>query len=226
LVLDLGAGTGRFSGHLVEWSGSPVVAVEPATAMAARTWSRGAPGVEVAVGRAESIPLRDASVKAAWLSQVIHHIDELDQAARELARVVWPGGAVLIRGALGRDDVHDGPGGDFVLYRYFPEARRVADVFPGQRRVLEAFAAAGLVAEQVTQVSQVTASSLRDLYTRASTRADSTLAAIEDEAFAAGLAALRKDAEAEAVVRPVIDRLDFVVLRAASARSVFSSSRS
>jgi ubiquinone/menaquinone biosynthesis C-methylase UbiE len=218
LVLDLGAGTGRFSGHLAQWSGSPVVAVEPATAMARLARSRDAPGVRVAVGRSEAIPLRDASVKAAWLSQVLHHIEDLDQAARELARVVRPAGTVLIRGSLGQDDLHEGPSRGLVLYRYFPEAGRVADAHPGPGRVLDAFARAGLVAQHITQVAQATASSLQELYTRVATRADSTLAAIDDETFAAGLAALRADAAAEAAearVSPVIDRLDFLVLRPA-----------
>jgi SAM-dependent methyltransferase len=219
-VVDLGAGTGRFSGHLADWSGRRVIAVEPAEAMAAQAASRAreAPDVGVVVGGAESIPLRDGSAGAAWLSQVIHHIPDLGRAARELARVVRPGGHVLLRGSLGRGGSGGGGGGDYVIYRYFPAAGRVADGFPDASLVVDTFGAAGFEVVLTTKVSQLTAPSLRRLYERTVVRADSTLAAIDDDEFAAGLEALRRDAEAEAerAPTPVVDHLDFVVLRAAA----------
>lgn len=213
-VLDLGAGTGRFSGYLAVWSGALVVAVEPAYAMAARARAKHAVGVQVVVGGAESLPLGDGTVAAAWLSQVIHHVDDLDQAAAELARVVRPGGHVLLRGALGHDGGPRAGGPDYVIYRYFPAAGRVADGFPSRRRVLEAFSSSGFVERLTTKVTQVTAPSLRSLYERTLARADSTLAALDDKAFAAGLEALRRDAEDEWQPTAVVDRIDFIILRA------------
>jgi ubiquinone/menaquinone biosynthesis C-methylase UbiE len=102
-VLDLGAGTGRFSGHLAEWSGAAVIAVEPAAAMAGQARAKRMPGVSVVVGAGEAIPFPDRTVAVAWLSQVVHHIDDLPQAAAELARVLRPGGRLLIRGEFGHD---------------------------------------------------------------------------------------------------------------------------
>lgn len=64
-----------------------------------------------------------------------------------------------------------------------------------------------------TTVSQVTAASIRELHRRIATRADSTLAALDDDTFAAGLEALACEVRAEASPTPVVDRLDFVVLR-------------
>jgi ubiquinone/menaquinone biosynthesis C-methylase UbiE len=211
-VLDLGAGTGRFSGYLAEWSGAAVVAVEPAAAMASQAKAKGMAGVDVVAGAAESIPLRDRRVQAAWLSQVVHHIDDLDRAALELRRVVQPGGHVLIRGEL-RQDGAVGARSSNVVYRYFPAAGRVAGTFPSRQRVLDAFRTAGFVEVRSTTVSQVTAASLRELHRRISTRADSTLAALDDDTFAAGLEALEREVRAEASPTPVVDRLDFVVLR-------------
>jgi SAM-dependent methyltransferase len=169
-------------------------------------------GVDVVAGAAESIPLRDRRVQAAWLSQVVHHIDDLDRAALELRRVVQPGGHVLIRGEL-RQDGAVGARSSNVVYRYFPAAGRVAGTFPSRRRVLDAFRTAGFVEVRSTTVSQVTAASLRELHRRISTRADSTLAALDDDTFAAGLKALEREVRAEASPTPVVDRLDFVVLR-------------
>jgi ubiquinone/menaquinone biosynthesis C-methylase UbiE len=214
-VLDLGAGTGRFSGHLAEWSGAAVVAVEPAAAMASRARAKGTAGVDVVIGAGEAIPLRDRAVAAVWLSQVVHHLDDLDKAASEFGRVVQPGGHLLIRGEFGRNGSTDGSSANFAVYRYFPAAGRVAESFPSRRRVLEAFGSAGFVEEASTTVAQVTAASLHEFHERLSTRADSTLAALDDDAFAAGLQALERDARSETSPTPVVDHLQFTVLRLA-----------
>jgi hypothetical protein len=87
-------------------------------------------------------------------------------------------------------------GADFVLYRWFPAAGRFADTFPSRRRVLEALGSVGFVEEFTTKVAQVTAASLRELHGRLSTRADSTLAALDDDTFTEGLEALEHDAYA------------------------------
>jgi ubiquinone/menaquinone biosynthesis C-methylase UbiE len=212
-VLDLGAGTGRFSGHLAEWSGGPVIAMEPAPAMASRAKAKRMPGVSVVAGAGEAIPLQDKAVAVVWLSQVVHHIDDLDRAAFELGRVVRSGGRVLIRGEFGPDGPAAATSADFAVYRYFPAARRVADTFPSRRRVLEAFGSAGFIEETSTTVAQTTAAGLRELYERLSTRADSTLAAIDDDTFTAGLQALERDARSETSPTPVVDHLHFTVLR-------------
>lgn len=212
-VLDLGAGTGRFSGLLARWSGVAVIAVEPAVPMARRARDKRLPGVQVVGGAAEAIPLRDRSVAAAWLSQVVHHIDDLDGAASELGRVVRPGGRLLIRGTFGRDRSTGHADAGFVVYRYFPAARRIEDTFPTRRRVLGALGAAGFDEEMTTTVAQETAASLRELHRRVSSRADSTLAALGDDTFAAGLEVLARDVAAEAAPTPVVDQVDFTVLR-------------
>jgi ubiquinone/menaquinone biosynthesis C-methylase UbiE len=211
-VLDLGAGTGRFSGHLAEWSGALVAAVEPTEAMAARARAKHQPGVQVVRARAESLPLAGGSVRAVWLSQVIHHIDDLPAAARELARVVRPGGHLLLRGEL--RDAHGRPesGVTLEIYRYFPEADRVAQTFPGREQVLATLSTTGFELIRLAAVEQTVAGSLQEFHDRLATRADSTLAAMDDEAFAAGLARLARDAAAEVPPRPVIDRLGFAVL--------------
>jgi ubiquinone/menaquinone biosynthesis C-methylase UbiE len=217
-VLDVGAGTGRFSGHLAEWSGGRVIAMEPAPAMASRAKAKGMHGVDVVVGAAEAIPVRDHAVAVAWLSQVVHHLDDIDTAARELKRVVQPGGRLLLRGEFRQHGTTGTGSADFAVYRYFPAARRVADAFPTRRRVLEAFGSAGFAEETSVTVAQTTAASLRELSQRLSTRADSTLAALDDDTFASGLRALERDARTETSPSPVVDRLHLIVLRSTSTK--------
>jgi SAM-dependent methyltransferase len=90
-VLDLGAGTGKLTATLVEL-GADVVAVEPDAAMLAEL-RRALPGVTSLPGRAEAIPLPDASVDAVVAGNAMHWFD-MDLAGPELARVLVPGGVL------------------------------------------------------------------------------------------------------------------------------------
>ncbi len=98
-VLDLGAGTGKLSAMLVSL-GVDVTAVEPDPAMLAE-FRRALPGVRSLSGRAEAIPLPDASVDAVLAGQAMHWFD-MDRAAPEIARVLVPGG--VLAGLWNADD--------------------------------------------------------------------------------------------------------------------------
>jgi SAM-dependent methyltransferase len=200
-LLDLGAGTGSWSQAFAGWfPGLEVTAVEPSAAMRARC---ACPGV--LAGSADDIPLSDESVDAVWLSTVIHHIPDLPRAAREIRRVLRPGGVVLIRSAFaGRPD-------GITLFRYFPEAVRVLDTFPGVPQVAAAFAAAGLALTADEQVPQVTAGSLREAAAGLRRAAHTPLQLITDDEYAAGLARLRQAAGTTS--GPVMDALDLLVFR-------------
>jgi SAM-dependent methyltransferase len=200
-LLDLGAGTGSWARALAGWfAGLEVTAVEPSAAMRARCAHPG-----VLPGSAEDIPLSDDSVDAVWLSTVIHHVPDLPRAAREIRRVLRPGGAVLIRSAFaGRPD-------GITLFRYFPEAVRVLDTFPGVPEVAAAFAGAGLTLTADEQVPQVTAGSLRKVAAVLRREAHTPLQLITDDEYAAGLARLRQAARTAS--GPVIDALTLLVFR-------------
>jgi ubiquinone/menaquinone biosynthesis C-methylase UbiE len=209
-LLDLGAGTGMWAEAFARWFGVPVIAVEPAEGMRREALlARAHPGVKLVGGDAERIPLRDGACRAAWLSAVIHHVPDPARCARELRRVVAPGGPVLLRGVFGtRIDP-----AKLTIYRFFPQAMAVAERFPKLPAIEAAFAAAGWTVESVTDVPQVSAPSLRAALDRARHRADTTLQGISDADFAAGLVALERAAAAETEPTPVVDRLDLVVLR-------------
>lgn len=88
-VLDLGAGTGKLTGVLVGL-GVEVIAVEPDPAMLTEL-HRGLPAVRALPGRAEAIPVPDASVDAVLAGHAMHWFD-MDVAGPEIARVLAPGG--------------------------------------------------------------------------------------------------------------------------------------
>jgi ubiquinone/menaquinone biosynthesis C-methylase UbiE len=211
-VLDLGAGTGQFAAAMAGWFRVEVVAVEPSAGMRAQAVrAHPHPGVAWVAGRAERLPLRDAGCALAWVSTVLHHLDDLDAAAAELGRVLRPGGPVLVRQTF--PDRMD----EVTLYtRFFPAAGAClaeGGGLPTVERVSAAFAGAGFRVEALRRVAQVSAPSLAAYRDKVRRRADTGLRLLADDQFAAGLAALDRAVAAETVPAPVIDRLDLLVLR-------------
>lgn len=98
-VADLGCGEGYLTIEAARWA-SRVTAVdrsrsvlERARALAKR---RRVDNVVWKQGELERLPIKDASVDVALLSQALHHAGRPEKAIAEAARVVAPGGHVLI----------------------------------------------------------------------------------------------------------------------------------
>ncbi len=92
-MLDLAAGTGKLTRQLVPF-GARIVAVEPIDAMRAEL-ERAVPDVEALAGTAEAIPLPDGSVDAVTCAQAFHWF-RAEKAAREIQRVLRPGGGLAL----------------------------------------------------------------------------------------------------------------------------------
>jgi SAM-dependent methyltransferase len=92
-VLDVGAGTGKLTRGLVAL-GLEVAAVEPGASMLHQLRSA-VPEAEALEGPAESIPLPDESVEAAFAAQAYHWFDR-ERALPELHRVLSPRGGLAL----------------------------------------------------------------------------------------------------------------------------------
>lgn len=90
-ILDLGAGTGKFTQLLVTRA-EQVVAVEPSAAML-DVLRANLPEVQALIGGAENIPAADASMDAVTVAQAFHWFDR-NAACAEIARVLVPGGTL------------------------------------------------------------------------------------------------------------------------------------
>jgi SAM-dependent methyltransferase len=134
-VVDLGAGTGKFTPRLVA-TGARVIAVEPVAAMLARL-SAALPEVAALAGTATAIPLPDASVDAVVCAQAFHWFATAD-ALREIHRVLKPGGRLglvwnmrdaRVPWVARLDAIVNAYEGD--TPRYYTGAWRAAFPFPG-----------------------------------------------------------------------------------------------
>jgi ubiquinone/menaquinone biosynthesis C-methylase UbiE len=210
-VADIGAGTGAFAAAFSDWFGLSILAVEPSAAMRAQIPRR--PGIRVMEGHASAVPLPDGSADGAWLSLVIHHIPDLEVAAREIRRILRPGAPVLIRqGFPGRADAtHTFP------WEFFPETARTSDTYPTVEQTCQAFATAGLRRDALEQVPE-TLTSLAEFLDQADNfrRADTNMRNLTEVEFLRGKERLRRavhDAEETPSPETRTNWLDLLVLR-------------
>ncbi len=97
IAADIGAGSGFVTEGLLR-RGFRVIAVDRSEAMLEemrRKFGEGA-AVEYRIGEAESLPLEDGSVDYVFANMYLHHVESPSAAIREMARIVKPGGRLVI----------------------------------------------------------------------------------------------------------------------------------
>lgn len=103
-VGDLGCGTGQVSAALAPFV-ARVVAVDASAAMlqAAKKRLHGFDNIDLRRGELEALPIDDGRLDAATLMLVLHHVPEPSRALTEVARVLAPGGRVILVDMLPHD---------------------------------------------------------------------------------------------------------------------------
>ncbi len=107
-LLDVGCGTCRYTTLIQQRLGRPVVGLDLSEGMLAKARAKLGPdgGVSLVRGDAQRLPFTDGSFDAAILVLVVHHIEDLDAMARELRRVLAPGGRVMFM-TRDHDEIED-----------------------------------------------------------------------------------------------------------------------
>jgi len=209
-ILDLGAGTGRFSFALSGKYGCPMLAVDPSKAMLQEGQQAGKSGRDITwlVGAAEEIPAGDSSVDMVWMSQAFHHIDDFDRAFKEIHRVLTEAGYLAIRN--GMSDHID----EIIWYECFPEAARIE-----RDRLMLQKGMVDLVCEHRFRLCtairhyQYFAESYHEYADKICARGLSSVIAISDDAFKKGVKRLRNWVKDRPTAEPVYEPVDLLVFR-------------
>src|SRR3984893_771680 len=104
VIGDLGCGTGQVSAAVAPYV-DRVIAVDESAAMlqAARKRLSGLDNIELRRGELEALPIDDGRLDAATLMLVLHHVPEPERALADVARVLKPGGRLIIVDMLPHD---------------------------------------------------------------------------------------------------------------------------
>ncbi|MBL8552981.1 MAG: methyltransferase domain-containing protein [Phenylobacterium sp.] len=204
--IDLGSGTGRFSPALADAFGGPIWGVEPADGMRAAAEADAAhPRVTYLAGRAEAIPRSDRCADFVLMFLSYHHVADKPAAAREIARVLKPGGRLILRSTF-QERIPD-----HWWRSYFP---RSADVeramFPTEPETRALFEAAGFTTVESVQMEVPFEGDIASLVARLKHRAVSTFEHMTEDELSEGFARIDADLAAGAIVeKPTLG--DFIV---------------
>src|SRR5262245_11265417 len=208
-ILDVGAGTGRFSILFARLLEATAIGIEPSTGMLTVAAHEEQPqNLAYVAGAAERIPLGDATCDLAGLSHVWHHIRDHQACAVDLRRVLRPRSHVLVRGTFG-----DRLDGFPTLFRFWPAARAICEQLPTIQETVRIFETNGFTLAEHRRVRQETAASLSEFAKRTQSRADSALVLISDSEFHQGQVAIEAAAAREREPLPVVEVIELLVFQ-------------
>jgi ArsR family transcriptional regulator len=99
IIADLGVGEGAFAVLLAERA-KKVIAVDNSAKMIEvardRALRHGLANIEYRLGDMEEVPIDDGAVDLVWISQSLHHALHPARAVSEAARILVPGGRIVI----------------------------------------------------------------------------------------------------------------------------------
>jgi SAM-dependent methyltransferase len=205
VVIDLGAGTGRFVEALQSVFRARVIAVEPSRSMVTQ---REGPDVAWIIGAAEALPLADASADLAFVSMTYHHFRAPADAVAELKRVLRAGGWVVLRTAT-RETLLA-----FEWLRFFPESLEIDLArMPTREALRDTFTAAGFSVWRHDVVQHTMATSYAEYLDKIRERPFSSLQLLPDDVFERRLAELEAHCRT-GPERPIREPVDLLVFRA------------
>lgn len=154
-VLDIGSGTGETARALADAVGETgeAIGLDPNEGMRGEAAHR-APHARFVDGNAYALPFPDGSLDAVTCERVFQHLDEPDRATAEIARVLRPGGRVIIADHdWGTAIIHPG---EPDISRVITESMRggIANPFAA-RRLPGHLARAGLVVDDIGSQAMV-----------------------------------------------------------------------
>ena len=208
-ILDLGCGTGRYSGPLSVHFEADVIGIDPSEKMleeARKKSSRRSVIFEKASG--EKLPVEERSIDMVFMSMVFHHLSDPEHTAHECHRILRDGGYVCIRNAT-IDAIETYPYlGFFRGIRPLIEEQLVS-----RSQIERIFEDAGFDSVAQKVITHQISSDWRSFADKIATRVDSFIARLPDDDFHTGMTALRAHAEDADPGEPVTVDVDFFVFQ-------------
>jgi ubiquinone/menaquinone biosynthesis C-methylase UbiE len=186
--LDVGSGTGRFTPSLAQTFG-PAIGVEPSVRMREAAQSSPTPAeVRYLAGSAEDLPVPSDSADYALMFLSWHHVQDKPRAVEELARVLRPGGRLLLRENFSD---HIPPSGWWL--EYFPRGFEVdAAMFQPLHAVIETFTSAGWRVVSFGRVTEPSTGTRGEMLERLRLRSHSTFAHFTPDELETGFRRLER----------------------------------
>jgi len=207
-ILDLGCGTGRFTGGLAVHFDARVIGLDPSAKMLARARDKTRDArVAYCRARAEAIPLSAEAIDLVFLSMSFHHFTDPRAAAGECRRVLRTDGTVLLRTGT-RERIAAYP-----YTPFFPGIQTILeDMLPDIDELRETFGRGGLEMTSVETIEQTIAPSWTVYAEKLAAGGDSALARLAREDFEAGLDAVTRFGDRRGG-DPVVEPIDLLVFR-------------
>jgi SAM-dependent methyltransferase len=190
--LDVGSGTGRLTPALAQAFG-PVTGIEPSARMREIAQAQ-APHADVRylAGSAEHLPVPSGSADYALMFLSWHHVQDKPRAARDLARVVRPGGRLLLRSPFS-DHMHH-----LWWLEYFPRGHEVdASMTQPLDEVIDIFEPVGWRVADFGTVTELSGGTRREMLERLRLRTFSTFAYFTPDELETGFRRLEQAVAAD-----------------------------
>jgi len=92
-ILDFGCGTGNYAIAISKIVNAKIFGVEPSDGMREKALAK---GVDARFGNHSNIPFDDCFFDFVYMTDVIHHVPDIEEMFLELHRVLKPGGLICI----------------------------------------------------------------------------------------------------------------------------------
>lgn len=208
-IVDLGCGTGRFTEPLSVHFEAEVIGIDPSQTMLEQARGK-TPGSAVRFKQAsgDNLPLEEGSTDMVFLSMVFHHLPDPARTMGECHRILRDGGYLCIRNST-RDVIET-----FAYLRFFRGIRPIVEQhLTSRRQMTRLVEGAGFHSVTHKAVTHQMAPNWRSFADKMALRADSFVARLPDDDFAAGMTALRAYAEQQDTGEPVTEDVDFFVFQ-------------
>jgi SAM-dependent methyltransferase len=99
-VLEVGCGMGQFAERVARETAAEVVATDLSPRMVELAAAR---GLDARLADVQALPFEDGEFDCAVANAMLYHVDDLDRALAELARVLEPSGGRLVATTIGAE---------------------------------------------------------------------------------------------------------------------------